>query len=107
MYFGKTSADTESGVQLEYQPAGKCERQPASLLIDTGGDSVEEALAFGEPLKDARKGHPSMINGRRYAEAGPARGVGDVRSERSGLDRGVRLDCRGAERVGEAGGGSG
>ena len=31
-------------VQLEYQPAGKCERQPASLLNDTGGDSVREAL---------------------------------------------------------------
>jgi hypothetical protein len=42
-------------VQLEYQPAGKGERQPASLLNDTGGDSVKEALAFGEPLKDARR----------------------------------------------------
>ncbi len=28
-------------VQLEYQLAGMCERQPASLLTDTGGDSVK------------------------------------------------------------------
>ena len=29
---------------------------------------MKGALAFGEPLKDSRKGHPSMTNGRRYAE---------------------------------------